>query len=165
VASVFVSRVDTEIDRRLDEIGGAARQLKGRAAIANAQLAHAAYVEGFSSPRFEALARHGARPQRPLWASTGVKSDDYPDTLYVSELVAPGVVNTMPEKTLLAYADHGAIGFPVAGQAPAAEKVMRLLTEAGIDLPDVFATLENEGVAKFEKSWQELVETVSAALK
>jgi transaldolase len=165
VASVFVSRVDTEIDRRLDEIGGAARQLKGRAAIANAQLAHAAYVEGFSSPRFEALARHGARPQRPLWASTGVKSDDYPDTLYVSELVAPGVVNTMPEKTLLAYADHGAIGFPVAEQAPAAEKVMRLLTQAGIDLPDVFATLENEGVAKFEKSWQELVETVSAALK
>lgn len=165
VASVFVSRVDTEIDRRLDAIGGAARQLKGRAAIANAQLAHAAYVEGFSSPRFEALARHGAHPQRPLWASTGVKSDDYPDTLYVSELVAPGVVNTMPEKTLLAYADHGAIGFPVAEQAPAAEKVMRLLTQAGIDLPDVFATLENEGVAKFEKSWQELVETVSAALK
>ncbi len=164
VASVFVSRVDTEIDRRLDEIGGAARQLKGRAGIANAQLAHAAYVEGFSSDRFAALAAHGARPQRPLWASTGVKSEDYPDTLYVSELVAPGVVNTMPEKTLMAYADHGAIGFPVAEQSASAEKVMRLLSEAGIDLPDVFATLETEGVEKFEKSWQELVETVSAAL-
>ncbi len=164
VASVFVSRVDTEIDSRLDGIGGAARQLKGRAGIANAQLAHAAYVEGFASARFQALAARGAHPQRPLWASTGVKSEDYPDTLYVSELVAPGVVNTMPEKTLMAYADHGAIGFPVADQAAAAEKVLRLLTEAGIDLPDVFATLENEGVAKFQKSWQELIATVSAAL-
>ncbi|HEY3406737.1 MAG TPA: transaldolase [Propionicimonas sp.] len=164
VASVFVSRVDTEIDRRLDEIGGAARQLKGRAGIANAQLAYAAYAEGFGSARFEALSAHGARPQRPLWASTGVKSEDYPDTLYVSELVAPGVVNTMPEKTLMAYADHGAIGFPVADQSASAAKVMRRLAEAGIDLPDVFATLEDEGVAKFEKSWQELVGTVSTAL-
>ena len=94
-----------------------------------------------------------------------MKSEDYPDTLYVSELVAPGVVNTMPEKTLLAYADHGAIGFPVADQSAAAGKVMRRLAEAGIDLPDVFATLEDEGVAKFEKSWQELVETVSTALQ
>ena len=165
VASVFVSRVDTEVDRRLDELGGAARQLKGRAGIANAQLAHAAYVEGFASERFEALATAGARPQRPLWASTGVKSDDYPDTLYVSELVAPGVVNTMPEKTLMAYADHGAIGFPVAGQTAPAEKVMRLLAEAGVDLADVFDTLENEGVAKFGKSWEELVLTVGQALR
>ena len=164
VASVFVSRVDIEIDRRLDELGGAARQLKGRAGIANAQLAHAAHVDGFASARFEALAAHGARPQRPLWASTGVKSEDYPDTLYVSELVAAGVVNTMPEKTLMAYADHGAIGFPVADQSAAAEKVMRLLTAAGIDLPDVFVTLEDEGVAKFVKSWEELVGTVSTAL-
>jgi len=100
-----------------------------------------------------------------LWASTGVKSEDYPDTLYVSELVAPGVVNTMPEKTLLAYADHGAIGFPVTDAAGPAEKVMRLLTGAGVDLPDVYATLEVEGVAKFEQSWQELLTTVAAALK
>lgn len=164
VASVFVSRVDAEIDRRLDEIGGAARQLKGRAGIANAQLAYAAYAEAFASERFAALARLGARPQRPLWASTGVKSDDYPDTLYVSELVAPGVVNTMPEKTLLAYADHGSIGFPVTGAGVGADKVMRLLTQAGIDLTDVFATLEAEGLAKFEQSWQELVRTVTAAL-
>jgi transaldolase len=93
-----------------------------------------------------------------------VKSEDYPDTLYVSELVAAGVVNTMPEKTLMAYADHGAIGFPVADQSAPAEKVMRLLGQAGVDLPDVFATLENEGVAKFETSWRELVATVSSAL-
>ena len=165
VASVFVSRVDAEIDARLDAIGGAARQLKGRAAIANAELAYAAYVEAFTSERFQALAARGARRQRPLWASTGVKSEDYPDTLYVSELVAPGVVNTMPEKTLLAYADHGAIGFPVTDASGPAEKVMRLLTGAGIDLPDVYATLEVEGVAKFEQSWQELLTTVAAALK
>lgn len=164
VASVFVSRVDTEIDRRLDEIGGAARQLKGRAGIANAQLAYAAYQEEFESERFRVLSGKGARRQRPLWASTGVKSDDYPDTLYVSELVAPGVVNTMPEKTLLAYADHGTIGFPVDGAAVSAEKVMRLVAEAGVDLPDVFETLETEGVAKFEKSWQELSTTVTTAL-
>ncbi|MCC6495960.1 MAG: transaldolase [Propionibacteriaceae bacterium] len=164
VASVFVSRVDTEIDRRLEEIGGAARQLKGRAGIANAQLAYAAYQAEFAAERFQVLSARGARPQRPLWASTGVKSDDYPDTLYVSELVAPGVVNTMPEKTLLAYADHGTIGFPVDGAGVSAAKVMRLVTEAGVDLPDVFATLETEGVAKFEKSWQELTATVTAAL-
>ena len=164
VASVFVSRVDAEIDRRLDEIGGAARQLKGRAGIANVQLAYAAYSAAFASGRFQALVPRGGRRQRPLWASTGVKSDDYPDTLYVSELVAPGVVNTMPEKTLLAYADHGAIGFPVVDASGPAEKAMRLLTEAGVDLPDVFETLEAEGVSKFEKSWQELVGTVSAAL-
>ena len=164
VASVFVSRVDAEIDRRLDEIGGAARQLKGRAGIANVQLAYAAYSTAFTSGRFQALLSRGGRRQRPLWASTGVKSDDYPDTFYVSELVAPGVVNTMPEKTLLAYADHGAIGFPVVDASEPAAKVMRLLTEAGVDLPDVFATLEAEGVTKFEQSWQELVGTVSASL-
>jgi len=164
VASVFVSRVDAEVDRRLDAIGGAARQLKGRAGIANAQLAYSAYLEGFASERFAALAARGARRQRPLWASTGVKSDDYPDTMYVSELVAPDVVNTMPEKTLLAYADHGTIGFPVEGATESAGKVMRLLSQAGIDLPDVFSTLEADGVDKFEKSWQELVGTVSAAL-
>ncbi len=164
VASVFVSRVDTEIDRRLDEIDGAARQLKGRAGIANAQLAYAAHQEAFATQRFLALAGQGARRQRPLWASTGVKSEEYPDTLYVSELVAPGVVNTMPEKTLLAYADHGAIGFPAEGAAVSAAKVMRLLAAAGVDLPDVFSTLEAQGVSKFEMSWQELTETVATAL-
>jgi transaldolase len=165
VASLFVSRVDAEVDRRLDGIGGAARQLKGRAGIANAQLAYAAFAGGFAPDRFAALAARGAHRQRPLWASTGVKSADYPDTLYVSELVAPEVVNTMPEKTLLAYADHGAIGFPVEGAAESAAKTMRQLARAGIDLEDVFATLETEGVEKFEKSWQELVGTVGQALE
>ena len=164
VASLFVSRVDTEIDRRLDEIGGEALALKGKAGLANAQLAYDAYSELFGGERFAALKAKGAHEQRPLWASTGVKSPDYPDTLYVSNLVAPNTVNTMPEKTLMAYADHGEIGEPVIGSDVEAAATMRVLETAGIDMADVFVTLENEGVEKFQKSWAELVETVRKAL-
>ncbi|MHB1011267.1 MAG: transaldolase [Propionibacteriaceae bacterium] len=164
VASLFVSRVDVEIDKRLDAIGGEALSLKGKAGLANAQLTYAAYEELFGSERFAALRTQGAHEQRPLWASTGVKSHDYPDTLYVSNLVAPNTVNTMPEKTLLAYADHGEIGEPVIGKGIEAAATMKTLDLAGIDLSDVFVTLENEGVEKFEKSWNELVQTVTKAL-
>ena len=163
VASVFVSRLDGEVDKRL-AAGPSAAQLKGKAGIANAQLAYAAWAEQFASPRFATLRDQGANPQRPLWASTGVKSDAYPDTLYVSGLVAPGVVNTMPEKTLLAFADHGELGEPVVGAAPGAAEVMRQLEDAGVDLDEVFEVLEAEGVEKFEKSWGELVETVTREL-
>ena len=111
-----------------------------------------------------ALAAKGAHPQRPLWASTGVKNPAYPDTLYVSELVAPGVVNTMPEKTLVAYADHGEIGTPMPGTAADGVRVLESIAAAGVDLADVFAVLEREGVDKFAASWTELTETVAAAL-
>ncbi len=164
VASVFVSRLDTEVDKRLDAIGGAACTLKGKAGIANSQLAYAAWAEQFATPRFAALRALGAHTQRPLWASTGVKSDAYPDTMYVSELVAPDVVNTMPEKTMRAFADHGEPGAPVIGSAHAATEVMRQLTAAGIDFDDVFEVLEREGVEKFTTSWDELLTTVEKAL-
>jgi len=164
VASLFVSRVDTEIDKRLDTIGGEALAFKGKAGLANAQLAYDAYEEVFSSERFTALKAKGAHEQRPLWASTGVKSDAYPDTLYVANLVAPNTVNTMPEKTLMAYADHGEIGAPVVGAAPQATATMKVLEGVGIDMTDVFLTLENEGVEKFQKSWAELTETVKKSL-
>ena len=164
VASLFVSRVDVEIDKRLDAVGGEALPLKGKAGLANAQLAYAAYQELFSGERWDALRSKGAHEQRPLWASTGVKTHDYPDTLYVANLVAPNTVNTMPEKTLRAYADHGEIGEPVIGKDIEAAATMKALDLAGIDLTDVFLTLENEGVEKFEKSWDELFGTVEKAL-
>jgi transaldolase len=164
VASLFVSRVDTEIDKRLDAIGGEVLAFKGKAGLANAQLAYDAYEELFGNERFAALKAHGAHEQRPLWASTGVKSPDYPDTLYVANLVAPNTVNTMPEKTLMAYADHGEVGEPVIGAAPEATATMKVLEGVGIDMTDVFLTLENEGVEKFEKSWADLVATVEKAL-
>ncbi|WP_181782226.1 transaldolase [Pseudonocardia pini] len=166
VASFFVSRVDTEIDARLDEIGtDEATALKGKAAVANSRLAFAAYEKVFGSDRWKALEAEGAKPQRPLWASTGVKNPDYPDTLYVSELVVPNTVNTMPEKTLKAFADHGdAEGDKVTGYAEEAQRVFDALAAAGIDVTDVFLTLENEGVEKFEKSWSELQESVQGQL-
>ncbi|MGY1662077.1 transaldolase [Geodermatophilus sp. SYSU D00705] len=164
VASFFVSRVDTEIDKRLDEAGADAA-LKGKAALANAQLAYQAYEEVFSSDRWKALEAKGARPQRPLWASTGVKNPDYPDTLYVSELIAPGTVNTMPEKTLMAYADHGTPGTPVQKTYDEAAAVMQSISDAGVDLDDVFRVLEDEGVQKFVDSWDELTESVRTQLQ
>jgi transaldolase len=164
VASLFVSRVDVEIDKRLDAIGGEALTLKGKAGLANSQLAYAAYEELFAGLRFTALKEKGAHDQRPLWASTGVKSADYPDTLYVANLVAPNTVNTVPEKTLLAYADHGEIGEPMIGKDIEAAATMKALEIAGIDMTDVFLTLENEGVEKFEKSWAGLDETVRKSL-
>ena len=168
VASFFVSRVDTEIDKRLEKIDSdEARELLGQAAVANARLAYAAYQEVFDDgERFAALKSDGARVQRPLWASTGVKNPDYSDTLYVTELVAPHTVNTMPEKTLDAVADHGAVtGDTVSGTGSDAQQVFDKLEAVGIDLDDVFLVLENEGVQKFEESWSELLEETQAQLK
>ncbi|MFI9012018.1 transaldolase [Actinosynnema sp. NPDC053489] len=166
VASFFVSRVDTEVDKRLDAIDDpAAAELRGEAAIANAVLAYAAYEETFRGERWEALAADGARAQRPLWASTGVKDPKYSDTRYVDQLVVAGTVNTMPEKTLQAVADHGKIeGDKVTGRAERAQQVFDRLVEVGIDLDDVFIALETEGVDKFEKSWAELLDTVTGQL-
>ena len=160
VASFFVSRVDTEIDNRLEKIGtDEALALRGKAGVANARLAYAAYQEVFvGGQRYEALKADGARVQRPLWASTGVKNPAYSDTLYVTELVAPNTVNTMPEKTIDAVADHGVItGDTVTGRAGEAQAVFDKLEAVGVDLADVFVVLEDEGVEKFEKSWQELL--------
>jgi transaldolase len=160
VASFFVSRVDTEIDKRLDD-AGADPALKGKAAVANARLAFEAYVEKFGGERFAALKADGANTQRPLWASTGVKNPEYSDTLYVTDLVVANTVNTMPEKTLQAFADHGEVnGDQVTTRYDDARQVMAALKDAGIDYDDVIATLEQEGVDKFVKSWDELVETV-----
>ncbi|GAA1881301.1 transaldolase [Pseudonocardia ailaonensis] len=166
VASFFVSRVDAEIDRRLDTIGtDAALALRGRAAVANSRLAYAAYEKVLASTEWAELSDRGATPQRPLWASTGVKNPDYPDTLYVSELVVAGTVNTMPEKTIDAFADHGdTTGDRVTGYADEARAVFDELEAVGIDFTDVFLTLENEGVAAFEKSWAELRDTVEHQL-
>ena len=161
VASFFVSRVDSEIDTRLEDIGtDEALELRGRAGVANARLAYAAYQQVFvGGERFGALYADGARVQRPLWASTGVKNPDYSDTLYVTELVAKNTVNTMPEKTMDAVADHGEVrGDTISGTSGAAQIVFDQLTAVGIDLTDVFLVLENEGVDKFEKSWGELIE-------
>jgi len=164
VASFFVSRVDTEIDKRLDA-QQEGHPLRGKAAIANAKLAYAAYEEVVASERFKALAAEGARPQRPLWASTGVKDKSYSDTRYVDELVAPNTVNTMPEGTLEACADHADVrGDLVSGTAAEAQRVFDQLREAGIDLDDVFAVLETDGVEKFEKSWTELLDTVAGRI-
>jgi transaldolase len=160
VASFFVSRVDTEIDRRLDEIGtDEAAALRGHAGVANARLAYAAYQEVFDGgDRYTALEADGARVQRPLWASTGVKNPEYSDTLYVTELVAPHTVNTMPEATIDAVADHGTIGADtVSGTSVAAQKVFDALEAIGIDVRDVFLTLENEGVEKFKGAWSKLL--------
>ncbi len=164
VASFFVSRVDTEIDKRLDAAGADA-SLKGKAGIANAQLAYQAYEEVFSSDRWKALEAKGAQPQRPLWASTGVKNPEYSDTMYISELIAPDTVNTMPEKTLMAYADHGQPGTAVQEAYADAEQVMKSVAEAGVDLDDVFRVLEEEGVQKFVDSWDELTASVKEQLQ
>jgi transaldolase len=164
VASFFVSRVDTEIDKRLEKAGADA-SLMGKAGIANAQLAYQAYEEVFTSDRWRALEAKGAAPQRPLWASTGVKNPDSSDTMYISELIAPGVVNTMPEKTMKAYADHGSAGTPVQKSYEDAAAVMQSVADAGVDLDDVFRVLEEEGVQKFVDSWDELTESVRTELE
>lgn len=156
VASLFVSRVDAEVDRRLQQIGTAeALALQGQAGVANARLAYAAYQQVFEAgPRYAALRAAGARVQRPLWASTGVKNTAYPDTMYVTELVAPNTVSTIPAATLEAVADHGVItGDTVTGRAAPAQEVLERLGAIGIDLPNVFAVLEHDGVGKFAASW------------
>ena len=167
VASFFVSRVDTEVDKRLDAIGtDEADALRGEAAVANARVAYAAYEDVFGGDRWQALKAAGANPQRPLWASTGVKDERYPDTKYVTDLVVADTVNTMPEKTLEAFADHGDVeGDAVTGKAGEAQQVFDRLAQVGIDFDDVLAVLEREGVEKFEKSWQELVDTIEGQLE
>jgi len=167
VASFFVSRVDTEVDKRLDAIGTEeAAALKGKAAVANARLAYTAFEEVFGSDRFAELKAEGANYQRPLWASTGVKDPAYDDTMYVADLVVAGSVNTMPEKTMQAFADHGNVtGDTVTGLGSHAQSVFDNLAEVGIDFADVLVVLEDEGVAKFVKSWDELVATVTAQLQ
>jgi transaldolase len=167
VASFFVSRVDSEIDKQLEEIGTEkALSLRGKAAIANARLAFERYEDVFSRERFTKLKEAGANPQRPLWASTGVKNPDYSDTMYVTELVTRGTVNTMPEKTLDAVADHGEItGDTVHEHYRGARHIMSDLELLGIDYDAVIATLEKEGVEKFVTSWGELVETVEGQVQ
>ncbi len=166
VASVFVSRMDTEVDRRLEAIGTPeALALRGQAAIANARLSFDDYLKVFGGSRFAELARHGANHQRPLWASTGVKDPAYPDTLYVDSLIAKPCVNTMPEKTLRAFADHGTVnGNTVCGLMAPALQTLAALKGAGIDYDDVVDVLEREGVEKFIASWHDLVSAVETAL-
>jgi transaldolase len=166
VASFFVSRVDTEVDRRLAEIGsGDALALRGQAAVANARLAYRVYERRTAGGRWLRLAGQGARSQRPLWASTGVKDPAYPDTMYVTELVAPNTVNTMPEATLTAVAEHGEINpDAVRSHYGEAEATFASLAAVGVDLADVTRVLEDEGVAKFEQAWTELLSTVDAHL-
>lgn len=164
VASFFVSRVDTAVDARLASIGtDHATALRGKAAVSNARLAYAAHVAQLRTDRWAALEEAGAKPQRPLWASTGVKNPAYSPTLYVAELVAPGTVNTMPEATLTAVTRSEPVtGDTISGNLDHARTTLTALAELGIDLDQVTATLEDEGVAKFEQAWTELVATVEA---
>jgi transaldolase len=167
VASFFVSRVDSEVDKRIDQNGSPeAHSLRGQAAIANARLAYQLFEQKFGTDEWRALADAGAKPQRPLWASTGVKDPAYDDTRYVVELVTHGVVNTAPEKTIDAVADHGEIrGDTIEGTYAQSSAVFSGLEAVGIDLADVFDVLEREGVEKFVKSWTELQDTVGAELE
>lgn len=166
VASFFVSRVDTEIDARLEAAGGDAVQLKGKAGLANARLAYEVFEEMFSSERWARLQAHGANVQRPLWASTGVKDPSLPDTLYVTGLVAPNTVNTMPEATLNAVADHGEVtGNTIVPNYSESNKVLDAIAERGISYTEVVEKLETEGLSKFDVSWEELLQTVREALE
>lgn len=168
VASLFVSRVDTEVDKRLEQIGSAeALALRGKAGIANSRAAYAKFERAFAddSIRWAKLASLGAKPQRLLWASTGVKNPSYPDTMYVTELAAPLTVNTMPEKTLRAVATFGGeIHDAVSGTEAESMAIMDDLTKVGIDLADVFTVLEQEGVQKFVASWQSLLQSIEARM-
>ncbi|MET8503892.1 transaldolase [Streptomyces sp. NPDC004787] len=167
VASFFVSRVDTEIDKRLEALGtDEAKALKGKAALANARLAYQAYEEVFGSERWAALDKAQANKQRPLWASTGVKDPAYKDTLYVVDLVAPGTVNTMPEATLEATADHGEVtGDTIHGTYDEARSLLDDVAALGISYDDVVQLLEDEGVDKFEAAWNELLKSTEAELQ
>lgn len=161
VASFFVSRVDTETDRRLEAIGSPeALALRGKVAIANARLAYKLFLEKFQGPRWEALAARGARVQRPLWASTSTKNPAYPDTLYVDTLIGPDTVNTMPDATLDAFDDHGTVARTVDADLDGAQKVLDDLAEVGVDLDEVTKVLEDEGVASFSKSFEDLIQAL-----
>src|SRR3954447_1977971 len=166
VASFFVSRVDSEVDERLDKIGSKeAKALRGKAAIANTRLAYEIYEEKFASDRWKTLEAAGAKPQRPLWASTSTKDPAYDDTMYVIDLVAPGIVNTMPESTLNALVDHGEFrGETVRGAYADAHGVLDQLADLGVDYDDVVRVLEEEGVEKFEASWVELIDSIESEM-
>jgi transaldolase len=166
VASFFVSRVDTEVDQRLDKIGTPeALALRGQAAVANARLAYELFEQKSAGRRWQALAGRGARPQRPLWASTSTKNPEYKDTMYVTDLVAAGTVNTMPEATLHAVADHGDVrGDTIHGTYEAAHEYFRQLEAVGVSFADVTQTLEDEGVEKFAISWNQLLESIKSEM-
>ncbi len=159
VASFFVSRIDTEADRRLEEVG-APKELRGKLAIANAKLAYAHYLDAFSGPRWEYLAGKGATPQRVLWASTSTKNPAYSDTLYVEELIGPDTVNTMPEETIKAYQDHGDPQARLERDLEGAHALLAELERVGVDYDDVTDTLEREGVEKFSDSFEELMQSL-----
>jgi len=162
VASFFISRVDTEIDRRLDALGTPeAATLRGKGALAQGKLAYQLFQEAFSGPRWERLAGLGARVQRPLWASTSTKDPAYPDTLYVDELIGPDTVNTLPDQTIDAFLDHGTLERTVDRDVEGAEEVWTRLADIGVDLDDVAAKLEREGVSSFQKSFDELISALS----
>jgi transaldolase len=161
VASFFVSRVDTEVDRRLEDIGtDEALALRGKAAVAQAQLAYSRFTATFSGPRWDALAARGARVQRPLWASTSTKNEAYSDTLYVDTLIGPDTVNTMPEATLEAVEDHGTLARTVDADPDAAQATLDAISAAGVDIDEVSRVLEDQGVATFAKSFDELIATL-----
>ncbi|TPW10732.1 MAG: tal [Acidimicrobiaceae bacterium] len=163
VASFFISRVDTEIDQRLDALGSPeALELRGRGAVAQGKLAYRLFQQAFSGPRWEALAARGAVVQRPLWASTSTKNPAYRDTLYVDELIGPHTVNTLPDATIEAFADHGTLARRVDADVDQAEATWNGLTDVGVDLADVAAKLEREGVSSFQKSFDELLDALSA---
>jgi transaldolase len=166
VASFFVSRVDTEVDKRLDAIGTPeAHALRGQAAVANARLAYELFEQRTATPRWQALAAKGARVQRPLWASTSTKDPAYKDTLYVDDLIAPDTVNTMPEPTLHAVADHGTVvPNAIAGTYDESRALFTQLEALGISYDDVVDVLETEGVSKFADSWNELLNTIKSQL-
>ena len=162
VASFFVSRVETEVDRRLDAVGGEeATAARGKAAVAQAKLAYQLFKERFSGPRWEALKSKGAHVQRPLWASTSTKNPAYPDLLYVDNLIGPDTVNTLPEPTIEAFLDHGTVARTVDQDVDQAERDFEHLDSLGIDVEDVARTLEDEGVASFAKSFDELMQALS----
>jgi transaldolase len=162
VASFFVSRVDTEADRRLEEAGR--KDLQGRLAIANAKLAYEHFQQAFSGERWEYLAGKGASVQRPLWASTSTKNPDYRDVMYVEELIGPDTINTMPEETVRAFQDHGSPRPTLHEGLAEAQSVLDALAAAGVDYDDVTDTLEREGVEKFEDSFRELLDSLSVKL-
>ena len=163
VASFFISRVDVEVDKRLDANGSdEALALRGKAAVAQAKLAFKLFTETFSGPRWEALATRGARVQRPLWASTSTKNPEYPDTLYVDELIGPDTVNTLPDATLEAFADHGTVARRIDADVDQAEAVWAALPGVGVDMDDVADQLEREGVASFMGAFDELIEALEA---
>jgi transaldolase len=163
VASFFISRVESAVDRRLDTIGtDEALALRGKAAVAQAKLAYQLFAEVFSGPRWDALAERGARVQRPLWASTSTKNPAYPDTLYVDELIGPQSVNTLPDNTLAAFADHGTLGRTIDADVEGARAGWADLARVGVDMDDVADQLEREGVSSFQKSFDELITALEA---